>query len=109
MCEPHLYFLYRICDSICVTHKTFQLFKICGVYIFSQICQIQQYACVTYFKQLEGFVHDTYAITYSIYVNTNAAHTYPYYIFYLNGPLKLKILDLVYCLPHILPQTLILR
>jgi hypothetical protein len=31
---------------------------------------------------LEGFVCDTYAITYSIYdsiyVNTNVAHTYPY-------------------------------
>jgi hypothetical protein len=44
-----------------------------------------------------------YAITYSIYLNVNAAHTYPYYIFYLNGPLKLIILDLVYCSEHIFP------
>ena len=99
-------YIYRICDSIYTTHKTFQLFKICGVYIFGQICQIQRYACVTYFKQLEGFVCGAYAITYSIYVNTNVAHTYPYYIFYLNGPLKLKILNLVYCSPHVLPRTL---
>ena len=54
-------------------------------------------------------MRDAYASIYSIYVNTNAARTYPYYIFYLNGPLKLKILDLVYCSSHILPQTLSLR
>ena len=54
-----------------------------------------------YSKQLGGFVHGAYAITYYIYVNANEAHTYPYYIFYLNGPLKFKILDLVYCSAHI--------
>jgi hypothetical protein len=73
-------YIYRICDSIC-----------------------------TYFKQLEGFVRGAYAITFSIYVNANAAHTYPYYIFYLNGPLKLIILDLVYCSEHIFPPTLSLQ
>jgi hypothetical protein len=31
---------------------------------------------------LGGFVHGAYTITYYIYVNANAAHTYPYYICY---------------------------
>jgi hypothetical protein len=90
-------------------HKTFQLFKICDTCISLDLANLTEYIHATYFKQLEGFVHDAYAITYSIYVNKKAAHTYPYYIFYLNGPLKLKILDLVYCSPHILPHTLSLR
>jgi hypothetical protein len=61
---------------------------------------------MSYSKQLEGFVCGAYAITYSIYVDANVAHTYPYYIFYLNVPLKFKLLELVYCLAHILPPTL---
>jgi hypothetical protein len=75
----------------------------CDMCILLDLADLTEYIHTTCFKQLEGFVHGPYAITYSIYVNTNVAHTYPYHIFYLNGPLKLKILDLVYCLPHILP------
>ena len=40
-----------------------------------------EYAGVTYFKQLEGFVGGAYAITYSKYVNTIGIHTYPYQAF----------------------------
>jgi hypothetical protein len=82
-------------------HKTFtfeaKIFKICDTCISLDFANLTEYIHTTYFKQLEGFVCDAYAITYS------------YYIFYLNGPLKLKILDLVYCSPHILPQTLSLQ
>jgi len=42
------------------------------------LVDLTQYAGATYFKQLEGFVGGTYAITYFKYVNTIAIHTYPY-------------------------------
>ena len=67
------------------------------------------YGGVTYFKQLEGFAGGTYAIAYSKYVNTKVIHAYPYHIFWLNGPLKLKIFDLLYCSSLILLQILNLQ
>ena len=67
------------------------------------------YAGVTYFKQLAGFPGGAYAIAYSKYVNTKAIHAYSYCVFWLNGPLKLKIFDLLYCSSHILPQILNLQ
>ena len=45
------------------------------------LVDLTQYAGATYFKQLEGFVGDTYAITYFKYVNTISIHTYPYQAF----------------------------
>ena len=64
---------------------------------------------VIYFKQLEGFASGAYVITYSKYVNIKAIHAYPYHVFSLNGPLKLKLFDLLYCSLHILPQILNLQ
>ena len=40
-----------------------------------------EYVWVTYFKQLESLVGDTYTNTYSKYVNTIANHTYSYQAF----------------------------
>jgi len=70
--------IFRICESICTTCKTFQLFKICDPYIFSGFGRFDPICGVTYFKQLESFVGGTYAITYFKYVNTVAIHTYLY-------------------------------
>ena len=91
-------YIYRICDSICTTHKTFQLFRICDTCISLDLTDLTEYIHTTYSKQLGGFVHGVYAITYYIYVNenANAAHTYPYYIFYLNGPFKYLIWFIVW-------------
>jgi hypothetical protein len=45
------------------------------------LVDLTQYTGVTYCKQLESLAGDTYAITYSKYVNTIAIHTYPYQAF----------------------------
>jgi len=91
---------------MCATCKTFQLFKICDAEISLDLADLTQYVRLAYFKQLEGFVHGTHSIAYSIYLNTYATQTYSYHVFYLNRPSKLKIFDLLYCSSLILPQTL---
>jgi hypothetical protein len=65
-----------------------------------------RYTSPAYLEQLDGFMCDAFANTYSKFVNTNAIHTYPHCVFYLNGPLNLKTFDGVYCLPHVLSQNL---
>jgi hypothetical protein len=45
------------------------------------LVDLTQYAGVTYFKQLESLVGDTYTIAYSKYVNTIVNHTYSYQAF----------------------------
>jgi hypothetical protein len=92
-----------------VSHICIYIYRICDTCISLDLTDLTEYIHTTYSKQLGGFVHGAYTITYYIYVNANAAHTYPYYICYLNEPLKFKILHLVYCLAHILPPTLSLQ
>ena len=54
ICASRIYiYIYRIHDSICITHKTFQLFKICDTCISLDLANLTEYIHTTYFKQLD--------------------------------------------------------
>ena len=69
---------------MCVTHKFFQLLRLCDGHKCMDSTCLARFGMVTYSKQLKEFVCGAYAIKYLKFVITKATHTKPFHIFYFD-------------------------